>query len=214
MSHQSNNRNISTSILNILGINKKENTEIHREVTKTINKNNNNEDSTITAMECHNMSTFLIIDIIIIFVIIRHIRIFIINPYIYHIYSSDYQLLSKTLYKYYLKYTQSNELQKITFYCYLVLIVLFLSLDSYQFQNIGILLFMSFITFITAEANQMLSGALFSCIVTYLFLRIKASLKNKNKIIAKCSFPLVDLCKKIIMAIFCLFKKSNPFFYI
>lgn len=214
MSHQSNKNTISKSVLNLIGINKKENKEIHHQVNKTINKINNNEDSNITAMECHNMSTFLIIDIIIIFVIIRHIRIFIINPYIYHIYSQDYQLLSKTLYKYYVKYTQSNELQKITFYCYLVMIVLFLSLDSYQFQNIGILLFMSFITFITAEANQMLSGALFSGIVTYLFLRIKAFVKNKNKVIAKCSFPLMEVCKRIIIAIFWLIKKSNPFFYI
>lgn len=157
---------------NLDGLPNKEDSHLRQIAKNELNYSNKQQSIDVKAVICNDTKKLLCLDIIVIITILRYISKYIINPFIYHEYSQDFNILKSTINKYIKKYSNSTNLS--LFIVYLVTLILFFSFENYQFQNIAIIMAMNFITSIAVDANQLLSGAILSGIIAYAFIRIRS----------------------------------------
>lgn len=174
----------------------KENNRLLREAREKIKEDNKSQSIQISAEICADTEKLLIVDLIVIITILRYLIKYIITPLIRDNYSSDVRVLKKILRRYISKYTNSEN--RYIFILYILIIFVFLSLSNFQFQNIGIIMFITFITTLTAEADQLLTGALVSGIIVYLFIRIRTTMISPGNKIQYCNVSIITALKNSI----------------
>ena len=171
--------------------NKKNKTKI---ASKIIIKTTHEQVNIIKAEVCNHKLKLIILNIlIIIFLIIITYR-FIIKSYFFKKKSHDFISFRKILKKYYNKYTSSKNIY--LFIVFILIIIMFLSFNLFEFQNIGIILLMSFVTAIAQEGEEFLLGAVISGITVYIFIILKAYYNSPDKKLNECSDDIFTIIKR------------------
>ena len=162
--------------------------------TNIINKNTQNQINIIKAEVCNHKLKLTILNILIIIIIIIITHRFIIEPYFFNKQSNNIISFHKILKKYYNKYTNSKNIY--LFILFILIIIVFLSFNLFEFQNIGIILLMSFITAIAQEGEEFLLGAIISGITVYIFILLKAYYNSTDKKLNECSENIFTIIKR------------------
>lgn len=145
---------------------------------KLLSKDNRKKANKITKSQnladkidlCADVNTIKIIDIIVVCLIFITIKRYIIDPFIFGNKSDGREKLLNILKYYYIRYFKEYIIHCILF---ISLIVLLLKDKDFILQNIGITTFIVLIVSFFQQADELLMGAAFAAIVTYIFVRIK-----------------------------------------
>ena len=200
--HKKNNNILNNLVDN--NIPQEEDSKIIKAAKKEIKKTNISQSINVKAAMCADSKKFLLVDIIVFITIIRYFIKYIIRPFILHKYSPDATKLKNTIIYYLNKYTDRSNL--LLFIFYILTILIFISFTNYQLQNIGIVMFISFVTSIAGSADQLLTGALISGIIVYLFIRIRTELASSVTGIQKCDISIFKSMYNLIKDIYIYLK--------
>jgi Na+/H+-translocating membrane pyrophosphatase len=81
------------------------------------------------------------------------------------------------------------------FIIFCFIIIIFLTFNVIELQNIGIILLITFFTAIAQEGEEFLLGAVLSGITAYLFIRLKTYFSSKNHKLDKCGISNLEYVK-------------------
>lgn len=174
------------------------NRQLLEKAQNDLDKDNKMQSQELRDEICADSKKIVIVDIIIILSIIRYLIIYGILPLIYGRKDKDLFNLHKNLKFYFKKYTSRKNI--FIFILYIIITIVFISFSNYQLQNIGIVMFISFITSIAAASNLLITGALFSGITIYIFLRLRQKFFSPKEKLDKCNVSLWQVIKNIIIS--------------
>ena len=132
-----------------------------------IEKNQNLTEKVKICQDKGNINTIDIIVLILIFTIIKR---YIIDPFLMKKMDDGRGKFLKVLYHYYIRYLKKYPIVTLLFFT--LLFFLLKNKDS-TIQNIGITTIIVLIVSFFQEANELLMGAIFAAISTYIFVRLK-----------------------------------------
>ena len=158
---------------------------VKKKISKEIiSKNTKEQTIVIKAEVCDHQLKLLILNILIFIVCILIIYRLFIQPYFFPPGQKNIYNFYKVLIKYYKKYTSIDNIFLFIIFCFII--VIFLSLNVIELQNIGIILIITFFTAIAQEGEEFLLGAILSGITAYLFIRLKTYFSSKNHKLDEC----------------------------
>ena len=151
---------------------------------KIISKDTKQQTRVIRAEVCDHRLKLLILNILILIVCLLMIYRLFIQPYFFPSERKNITHFHKVLIKYYKKYTNMDNIFLFIIFCFIIII--FLSFNVIELQNIGIILLITFFTAIAQEGEEFLLGAILSGITAYLFIRLKTYFNSKNHKLDEC----------------------------
>ena len=159
--------------------------DVKKKISKEIiSKNTKEQTIVIKAEVCDHRLKLLILNILIFIVCILIIYKLFIQPYFFPSERKSISRFHHVIIKYYKKYTSLDNIFLFIIFCFII--VIFLSLNVIELQNIGIILIITFFTAIAQEGEEFLLGAILSGITAYLFIRLKTYFSSKNHKLDKC----------------------------
>lgn len=179
------------------GLSYKQNLAILKKAKQELSTANKMQSIQVKASICEDSKRLIIVDIIVIFTVLRYIYKYLVKPFIFKKHGQDYTKLREAINFYFTKYTSKGN--SFLFIFYLIITILFLALSNYQLQNVGIVMFISFITAIAASADQLLTGALLSGITIYIFIRIRTEMISTKDNIQRCNVSLLKEIETIYL---------------
>ena len=158
-----------------------------------ISKNTKEQTIVIKAEVCDHRLKLLILNTLIIVACSLIIYKLFIEAYFFPSKKKNMSKFYYVLIKYYKKYTNKQNLFLFIIFCFIIII--FLTFNVIELQNIGIILLITFFTAIAQEGEDFLLGALLSGISAYIFIRVKTYFSSKNHNLDKCGINHYDYIK-------------------
>jgi len=138
-----------------------------------MDKKKNTELNKYAKFICSNKKKFYAIDIFVFILICYYIyRFYILDD---NFSKSFKQIINSQFMRYY-----SNKLNLTALILFFILIGLFMSIDLHAFQNLGIILFITFTTSIVEQGEAYILSAAISAIFVYIYLRLRIILYEKK----------------------------------